>query len=312
MNESEARDHLSRFKRAVFELHEAHMAFLTATHAVHQRDQIFSPVDPVALRDLYDLHDRVLALAKAMRAERENVDTAAMREVLSPEDVTHLEEHFDLSRFLDDALQASGESHAINIGTAGQFGLETDPSGRRADNLIEQTFGLKPRLRLSRDRKGREEDRRIGLWKAAPDMIEHFDTYGDKPRAYHRAAIRNEARRDLMDEIKKERRNVGVRYVPANVERSSAPLPEGRDEIQDRSGIPADELLIAAVVAREREEIVREFRAALPEDQLALLDLWIQDVSPTAALRKLGLRRSVETALRNRLKRLNRRLQENG
>ena len=69
-----------------------------------------------------------------------------------------------------------------------------------------------------------------------------------------------------------------------------------------------EEILLAAEDERGRRMKIEAFAETLPADLAALLNLWRQDVPPTEARRRLGLPKSRENALRNRLVRYRKRL----
>jgi hypothetical protein len=312
MDRCEAQVHLSQFERVVTELYKIHLDFVNSTIDAHRQNQVVNPDNPVTLRRLSDQIGRVLDLAKAMYEDRKVVNQEAVREALSSEETERLDRLLKFSAFLDKAVLATGASHSINLGTAGSFGLLTDDSGKRANELIRQVFGLNPTAKIQPYEEDRVADRRIGLWKASQDMIEHSETYGNKPRPYYVIAVKNEARRDIVDQITEDRNDLGLRYAPADPNRRPRAIQVEDDSPLYATAPSPDDILIAAEVERERETVIQEFRAILPADQSALLDRWSQGASPTEARRELGLPKSVEGALRSRLKRLQRRLAETG
>lgn len=213
-----------------------------------------------------------------------------------------------LERTLDAAMPfcAVALPNFLNLGSAIAFIADT--SGREVDRAIQEIFRLKPVLKKS------GEVRRDGLFELMGRMEKNIDTYAGKPRPYFITALKEESARFHSDREMEERDHLGLtpkesKDLTKDERERRREMVQTAIEVDDRvreaaEAATAEALLIQAEEERERDRIIEAFIATLPEDQARLLELWSQGISPTEALRRLGLKRSTETALRNRLGRL--------
>jgi hypothetical protein len=230
------------------------------------------------------------------------------------------EELFKIDKLLDAAVEQLSIGPPVNVGIAGAHASDQDTSKRAIDDLVGSLFNVKFAGKPIKSRAGEASG---GLWrhhgrlaasKLFRDVFSLIDTYRGKGPAYYATAVRNEQKRLARDF------EIGDRDILGLTPKESKDLSkEGRELIRaaNQTDADIDDLTTAAALSNSSpEEIVlaqeeeRRMEAELdhrshqlPPGQLALFESWRAGESPTDARERLGLPKSTETALRNRLKR---------
>lgn len=277
-----------------------------------------SAIDRLASQETaYDEMDAVFASRDELRRLKQDMDIALnavpLREVFAGPlayRARELARNYAMARAAFD-YQAVLASNCMCISSVQS--LFRDPSGGDADMTIQRLYGLAARL----DRSSSREDRKEGLWHLLRGILRNYDTYAGKPREYFISALKRESRRHSREREQEDTDRLGLtpkesRRLPTEeLEQRRAWNESATDsEIAPQPGPSAEEILIAAAEAREREQVIETFAAGLPPDQRALFErMRSAGLGWTEARKQLRLPQSTENALRNRVDRWAKRLQ---
>jgi hypothetical protein len=224
-------------------------------------------------------------------------------------------------RVVDAALESRSSDVPVNVGIAGAHASEKDASERAIDDLVGSVFNVRFTGASIKSRAGGGSGQlsrhhgRLAASKLFRDVFSRIDTYRGKGQAYYATAVRKEQKRFTRDFEIEDRNFLGLRP-----KESKDLTKEDRDLIRaaNREAADTDDRTTAAAIsisenpeeialAQEEESSMELFldrkSPELPDDQKALFECWRAGESPTDAREHLGLPKSTETALRNRLRR---------
>src|SRR5262249_52477023 len=150
-------------------------------------------------------------------------------------------------------------------------------------------------------RRGSDPELRVeGLWEVVKSFFRDETPFLGTSRAYLRGALGTESRRTFSRREKADGDRLGLTPKLSSIEtKDEASLRRETNRVATGScrgvaqeGDSALELLIAAEDDRERRQVIETLRASLPDDMAALLAAWEAGESPSAARKRLGLRKS--------------------
>lgn len=233
-----------------------------------------------------------------------------------------VEDLHKMDRLLDAAVAEVLIGPPVNVGIAGSFAFERDPSGRKIDQFLESLFGVnfaKKRIAVRgiEDPIGsaRHIGHRVAFQFCSRDVFDRVEMLSGKGPAYFAQFLRNEQRRIIRDEEIEDRNHLG------GTPKESRDLSDDDRELireANRNAADIDDLTTVAAIynsespeeialSREEEFSMESFlnrhEPELPDDQRLLFEAARAGESMSVARRRLGLRKSTETALRNRFKR---------
>jgi hypothetical protein len=227
-------------------------------------------------------------------------------------------------KLLDAAIAEISIGPPVNVGIAVANACDQDTSQTAIDDLIGSLFNVKiANFRIeSRTGEPREglarHHGRLAAFKLLQDVFDRIDTYSGKGPAYYATAVRNGQKR-LSRDFEIEDRN----YLGGTPKESRHLSDDDREliraanrmaaEIDDPATAAAisdsenpEEIVLAQEEERRMEAKLDQLSGQLSSDQRALLKAWGAGESPTDARRRLGLSKSTENALRNKILRLRR------
>ena len=229
---------------------------------------------------------------------------------------------------LDGCVDAALEAHSIdvpvNVGIAGAHASDQDTSERAIDDLVESLFNVKFVGASIKSRAGEDSGSlsrhhgRLAASKLFQDVFSQIDTYRGKGPAYYATALRNEQKRLTRDFEIEDRNILGLtpkdsRHLSdddRDVIRTAAEDDDLAAAVALSNSENPEEILLAQEEERRMEAELDQRSGQLPSDQRALLESWRGGESPTDTRRRLGLPKSVEIALRNKILRWRRELQQ--